>query len=154
MVRRILSIILVLFWMGFIFYNSSDNGETSNYKTEKVIVNVVSKVSNVDKDSISMKNIINKLKFPIRKLAHFMEYFILAILVMNMFLSFGLNKWNAVICSVICFIYAVSDEVHQLFLDGRSGCVSDVFLDTSASLIAVYLFNRFINMRIKYDKNT
>ena len=154
MIRKILSIILVLFWMVFIFYNSNEIGKISDNKTEKIIVNVVSKVSNVDKDDKSMKDIIKKIKVPLRKSAHFFEYFLLAILIMNMLLSFGLSKWNAFICSIVCLLYAISDEVHQLFTDGRSGCVSDVLLDSSAAFIATYLFNRFINMRIKYEKNT
>ena len=86
MIRKILSIILVLFWMGFIFYNSSEIGEISDNKTEKIIVNVVSKVSKVDKDDQSMKDIIKKIKVPLRKSAHFFEYFLLAILIMNMLL--------------------------------------------------------------------
>ena len=49
------------------------------------------------------------------------------------------------------FLYACSDEFHQLFIPGRSGEFRDVMLDSSASLIANYLFYRLF-MRIKYEK--
>lgn len=46
---------------------------------------------------------------------------------------------------LICFIYACSDEFHQLFVIGRSAEITDVFLDTSAAMIilnVVYLIKK------------
>lgn len=41
---------------------------------------------------------------------------------------------------LICFLYAVSDELHQAFVPGRGPLVSDVLLDTLASAAGIGLF--------------
>lgn len=41
---------------------------------------------------------------------------------------------------LICFLYAVSDEVHQAFVPGRGPLVSDVMLDAAASAAGIGLF--------------
>ena len=69
----------------------------------------------------------------IRKCAHFLIYCLLGISASAMFLS-AKRKMSApviLVCSVVfCCLYAVTDEVHQLFVSGRGGMVSDVILDT------------------------
>jgi VanZ family protein len=34
---------------------------------------------------------------------------------------------------MICILYAILDEVHQIFIPGRSGEIRDVFIDSSGS---------------------
>ena len=48
------------------------------------------------------------------------------------------------------FIYACSDEVHQLLVPGRSGQICDVLLDTIGACIGVLLFTFIIR---KWKKN-
>jgi len=38
-----------------------------------------------------------------------------------------------------CFLYACSDEIHQLFVPGRSGKFTDVLIDSAGALLAVLL---------------
>jgi hypothetical protein len=58
-----------------------------------------------------------------------------------------LNRWveprptrNIVVASVLCLLFAVSDEYHQTFVPGRGGTLSDVAIDglgiSTAALIA------------------
>ena len=35
---------------------------------------------------------------------------------------------------VFCFLYACSDEIHQLFVPGRSGMFTDVLIDTGGAV--------------------
>ncbi len=47
--------------------------------------------------------------------------------------------------------YAATDEIHQLFVPGRSGQLSDVLLDSAgvmAGIIIVLLLIRMVNLRI------
>ena len=37
----------------------------------------------------------------------------------------------------VTFLYASSDEIHQLFIPGRSGQFTDVLIDTSGGLAAI-----------------
>lgn len=77
----------------------------------------------------------------IRKFAHMSEY---AILCGSFIYGFSKNKFNTKeICfySLICtFIYACSDELHQLFIDGRSGNFLDVLIDTFGGLIMIIIY--------------
>lgn len=48
-----------------------------------------------------------------------------------------------------CFLYACSDEIHQLFVPGRSGKFTDVLIDSAGALLAV-LVCFFIRAHIDY----
>ena len=39
----------------------------------------------------------------------------------------------------ICFLYACTDELHQLFSSGRSGQFDDVLLDSIGALLGILL---------------
>src|SRR5699024_8794631 len=76
----------------------------------------------------------------IRKGAHFSAYFILAI-----FVIFALKQQVAHfrsygIAFIICFLFAASDEFHQLFIPGGSGEMKDVLLDSSGSFLGLVGF--------------
>jgi len=40
---------------------------------------------------------------------------------------------------IICVLYAISDEIHQLFVLGRSGEVGDVLSDGRGSLLGIFI---------------
>lgn len=48
-------------------------------------------------------------------------------------------KFSYLISSVICLAYAVSDEIHQYFVPGRSCELRDVFIDFSGSVLGIIL---------------
>lgn len=78
----------------------------------------------------------------IRKLAHFTEYGVLAILATRMF-RFGrvaLSARHWVIASILfVFISASFDEWHQTFVASRTPSPYDVMLDTAGGAFAVLL---------------
>ena len=150
--KKVLSLILLVFWMGLIFSLSNKNGEASGDMSSKLIKNVVVIFTNIEEDSKEMQDIVNKYSFLVRKSAHFFEYFVLAILTVNMFSSFGIRRNICFYASIFCIIYAITDEVHQLFIDSRSGQISDVILDSSASIIGSFLFSKLYVLRGKYEK--
>jgi VanZ family protein len=43
---------------------------------------------------------------------------------------------------LLCFLYASSDEIHQLFVPGRSGSFIDILLDTFGSSCAIVFLER------------
>lgn len=67
----------------------------------------------------------------LRKLAHMFEFGLLAwLLYRALFASLPLGRFNALAWAVILtFIYAVSDEYHQLFVFGRECRFTDVLID-------------------------
>jgi VanZ family protein len=145
--RKILSIILVIVWMALIFSFSNENGNKSSSLSVNIITNVVANFTNVKKGSKEMNKIVTTVSLPVRKCAHFFLYFVLAFLVMNSLYIFKVDKYILIYAGLICILFSISDEVHQLFIVGRSGNIKDVLLDSSASLISSYLFYKFIILR-------
>lgn len=132
---------LLLVWIIVIFSFSNQNGEESSGISDKVgarIVNLVDDLASMNW-SIEEKNAaIAKIAYPIRKMAHMFEYAILALLA---YISFS----NYVISIIIVFANGAVDELHQLFIPGRSGRFTDVLIDTTGGLIMlalIWLFNK------------
>ena len=74
----------------------------------------------------------------IRKAAHFVEYFLLSLMVLRG-LRRGTGEWHwgwALEAVLICAAYALLDELHQAFVPSRSAVMADVVLDGAGALVA------------------
>jgi len=87
-----------------------------------------------------------KQDFIFRKIAHILEFAILTFLLFRALNQKKTNPVKAVIFSfVFSLLYALSDEYHQTFVEGREGALKDVGVDSIGILIAVglcYIKNR------------
>lgn len=145
--KKIISIILLIFWMCLIFcfshqpsYNSD---KTSNNVIDKII-NVVERITNYEYNEEELNIINRKLVFPVRKSAHFTIYLILGILFYNLIkLYMNNNRKIFVVSMLLSVIYACSDEIHQLFIFGRSGELRDVLIDSIGSLLGIIIVYKF-----------
>ena len=74
--------------------------------------------------------------FIVRKTAHFSEFAGLGLLfAVAFYVQFGMAKIPfALLCASA---YAVSDEVHQIFVEGRACKVEDWAIDTAGALLGV-----------------
>lgn len=145
--KKIISIILLVLWMSLIFYFSHQPSYTSDKASNGVIdklINIVEKVSKYEFNEEEL-NIINKsLVFPVRKSAHFIIYLIFGILFYNLIRLYMNKTFKILIISILmCVIYACSDEIHQLFIFGRSGELRDVLIDSIGSLLGVMIAYKF-----------
>ncbi|MCQ2969306.1 MAG: VanZ family protein [Clostridium sp.] len=135
--KRIISWILLLSWMFFIFYMSQQTGQVSSGQSGKIVL-LLSKIGiNISQDNIS------NITFIIRKLAHFSEYFILYILLFNVIKNYIHDKKIILYCIIGVIIYAISDEFHQYFIAGRSAQIKDVFIDSCGGITASIINNLF-----------
>lgn len=74
----------------------------------------------------------------VRKSAHFIAYLILGILSLHAIDEEKNTKFAWFIKALlICVLYAMSDEFHQLYVPGRSGEIRDVLLDSTGSLVGI-----------------
>ena len=147
-----LSWLLVLFWMGLIYYLSDMSGTESTNKSEKVINKVIEKtiettneigITNKDPKSKNVQKTSSNLDYPLRKMMHFTMYLILELLLINALFRSGLKNKKLLIYSfIIAFLYACSDEYHQSF-SLRTASFLDVLIDTSGIIVAI-LFVLFI----------
>lgn len=126
---------------------SNENGNKSENKSDRFTATII-KITNDDLTDNEKDNIISDTRFIVRKLAHFTLYFILGILMYLTLRSYGIEK-NIIIYSILgCMLYAISDEVHQLFTDGRSFKVYDIIIDTLGSTTSITISN-LINKKRK-----
>ena len=146
--KLIIYVLSSILCMIVIFSFSSKNTNQSNGSSKRLAYNIVSIYEKVFNKDVDEKTIVNKLNYPIRKVAHYSIYFLLGILVYQIFLHTGI-KHKELVALLICLIYAITDETHQLFVLGRSGRIFDVFIDGFGSLTAIFLI-KFIRKR----KNT
>lgn len=133
-IKKIISLLLVIFWMILIFVMSSYNGVVSGNQSG-FIVNFVAGIFNIRNLDI--------LSFIIRKMAHLSEYLILGILTYNVIRYYDKKILLAIL---ICVIYAISDEVHQIFVPGREFKLLDICIDSFGTIIGIYLCRYVIQM--------
>ena len=93
------------------------------------------------------------LTFITRKSAHIFMYFVLGVLMLNVVRDYWTGAKKAIITSAgFVLLYAVSDEIHQLFIPGRSGEIRDVLIDTAAGcvgIIVMYVVSKRIQSKQK-----
>ena len=145
--KKIICWILVILWMIIIFMFSSYNGIDSTKQSRGFLYHTIGNVIdffNKDIDPIKKEELIVKIDPIVRKIAHATEYFILGLLV-----SLALNNYNMdlkrflLISFIICFLYSCSDEIHQLFVFGRSGKPLDVLIDMIGATLGIMPFYFF-----------
>ena len=145
-------LILLFLWYSMIFSFSAQNGETSGSLSGSIALKTAQVFDKLTFGHRSEENIAllaEKLEFPIRKAAHFIEYAVLGCLWFFFFRIF-LGKAGGkklCICMLVCvgivFLSAAGDEFHQTFISGRSGNFKDVLLDTAGGFTGISLCGFF-----------
>lgn len=131
--------------------NSTQSNDTST-KLTNVVVKVAKKTVAQKSDEKTLFSICHKI---VRKLAHFTEYMTLAFFVAALCRSYNLKlKLSLLISAGYSLIFAASDEIHQLFVDGRSGQVTDVMIDFSGALQGTLIFILCHFIYVKYIKKS
>lgn len=140
----------------FIFANSHQTAEQSSAIShtfsDKIFLLFVPNYSKLSLQAQS--DFVSAMQFAVRKGAHFSIYALLSMCVFSALQTYNIKKHKKVIlCFIITTVYAASDELHQLFISGRSGQFSDVCIDSLGAGfgIAVCLllstFLRFLKKR-------
>ena len=133
--------------MILIFYLSNQNGIISGTNSSSTVYNILEFIYNLfNINTYNINDIFNIIHPITREVMHSIEYLILGILVIN-----ALNKTKHLnttfISFMICFIYSVTDEIHQLFVIGRTFEYLDLGMDLIGYVIGIYLYN-LINRKI------
>ena len=129
--------ILVLLWMALIFYLSHQAAGESDSLSGDLTEIIIENIENLTSTTID----IDLFHHLVRKNAHFFAYFILSVLTLNALKWSGFTgyKWIST-ALLICVLYAVTDEVHQLFIPGRSGEVKDILIDSGGALFGIFVY--------------
>ena len=114
--------------MGIIFYLSSQSADESSEQSG-FLLNLIMKIFGSGFFT----------QFIIRKLAHFCEFTLLCFL-FNCSFYFTFEKPKKLLSLGLTSLYALSDEIHQIFIEGRSCEFRDWVIDTLGALIGLIVF--------------
>lgn len=134
--RKKICIALAIIWMGVIFYMSNQPASISSMHSGSTI-NIISKLPLIG-NIMDYLTSINVGEFIVRKCAHMFSYCFLAIILFMSVYEDNIKK-AAIIAFLGTFLYACSDEFHQLFIPGRSGEFRDVMIDLVGATIGILL---------------
>lgn len=138
----------------FLFSNQQGTDSGNISKTVTIVIEKIFMGNNIDK---SVQNF-EFFETIIRKLAHFSIYTIGGFLIMNYFYDIQdenkkFNFKNKILYSIFLgAIYAVTDELHQFFVPGRSARIFDVGIDTLGVITGVLIYLGVIKC-INFIKN-
>ena len=127
--------ILCIIWMLVIFWFSAQVADDSQEMSD-FFVHLLDAVFSLD---IMRNEIIRDMtSFLVRKAAHMSEYAVLAILFGLTIREYKKEPWLLLALAATA-AYAATDEVHQLFVPGRSGQLKDVLIDTAGGALGLGL---------------
>ena len=124
-------------WCLLIFMFSANDAETSSAQSS-AITDVCIDVFVSDYKEMTeteQKSLYDKLTFYIRKSAHFTEYAVLGVLVFWCLYKLQDKRLRTACAAVLGSLYSATDELHQLFSDGRSCELRDMLIDTGGVLV-------------------
>lgn len=149
-------IILTIIWMGFIFCMSNQPANISTELSQNIenLLNHTPIIGNLLSDVLNSPN----SQFIVRKSAHIILFCLLSILCFVVIYELKRNlKISTLVSFSITFVYACMDEIHQLFIPGRSGKINDVLIDSIGVIMGLIFINLIfmLNNKIKksYSKN-
>jgi VanZ family protein len=117
----------VILWGALIFTLSTSGFSAAN--TSKVIDPILRwLIPGISAASVDVCHML------VRKAAHFTEYGILFALLVR-----GPMKARPYLALMLCVIYALTDEGHQVFVPGRTASLYDVALDSTGALFSHFL---------------
>lgn len=148
---RLIFFILTIATFITIFIFSNQNGEESGATSRgftKAIIEAFPITKSLDEGRKA--ELIENVQTIVRKLAHFSIYTVLGINLMgfvNTYDRLG-QKDKILITILVGVIYAISDELHQMFSGGRTPAIGDVCIDSLGLLFGLMIYS-VINKKIK-----
>lgn len=148
--RCVITFVPMIIMMIIIFLFSAKNGTESSKtsgETVSVMITFFEKIPVLQLESLDRAALSALMELPVRKMAHMLEY---AVLLATIYIPININfqitlRNKAIISYIIAVLYAASDEIHQLFVVGRSGRVTDVLIDSigvTVSLVILVLITK------------
>ena len=129
------------------------------YKWDQFVIKVLNKLNLEELYPLIFSTYTN-WNFIIRKWAHFGIYMGLGILSMGVF-TYAFNFYKAFIITFYCgSLFAFTDEIHQLFVDGRNAQINDLGIDilglvTGMTLcLFIYIIVKLLLRISKFFKKT
>lgn len=148
-------IVLALLWIFGIYKLSAMNTNNSNGKSSGIIgvfiedtLEVTNKYGITDShpDDTKLEKASQLLNRPLRKVIHASVYFVLALMIIFVTNYLFHNKKyliSAIITLALVILAAGFDEFHQTFVDGRTGSIKDVLIDTAGGITGILFYGTY-----------
>ena len=154
--KRIVLWGLVVLWMGVIFFFSAQPAEVSGEQSGGLIRFLLS-VFYPDFDLLLQPEqlaAIERLQHTVRKLTHFGVYGCLGMLCLAALYQHKIKTLlRPILAVIIASFYAISDEIHQWFVPGRSCEFQDVCIDSFGAVCGVLFLMLCIQLIVKIRKS-
>ena len=133
------AVIIGMTWIFFLSAQEASESITFSGKTIRVVAKVLTPQFE-ELPKAQQARIVAAWQNTARKTAHALLYLVLGLLCMTALLQHSLDmKVRIAISLCISAGYAVTDEIHQLFVPGRGSQFSDVCIDACGALIGILL---------------
>lgn len=132
-VRVILWLIVLAVLVGIFLFSAQNSDESDN--TSSVFLRAVLKIFPFfnKMEPSAQDGLVESVMYAVRKLAHFSLYAFLGFWTHFLIKSYSL-RFSVLLAGVFSGLYAVTDEIHQLFVPGRSGNPLDVCIDAAGAV--------------------
>lgn len=156
--KRLLQItagLAVVAWMIVIFSMShqeaKQSSELSTSTTQKIFERLHPTFNELPEEK--KQKLVKTTETAVRKTAHMSEYFVLSALIIIALLFNNItHKKRALLAIALCCAYAVTDEIHQIFIDGRSCKVTDILIDTFGAALCAVIYLMIVYIVKKHKK--
>lgn len=142
LIFAIIAWVCVILLCAMIFLFSAQTGDSSSELSDGIVNELIDKDAEYE-----------IVSFLVRKTAHFLEYAALSFIVtVALCLSFGEFKiYRKAVFMAFAFtvVYAISDEIHQLFIPGRAGRAFDVLIDSLGAAFGILICIVFVRIITK-----
>ncbi len=129
------SLIIVITLLVLIFYLSHENGEDST-ETSGWFTGLLNFIFPFELTETF-----------VRTMAHFSEFACLSFFMNNLFVAYK-DKLSPVIACTLSFVYAITDEIHQIFVPGRACQFIDMMVDL-AGIVSGMIVYAVVYMLVK-----
>ena len=154
-IKRVILIVLIILNCSTIFYFSNQVADDSSAESSRFvefISEVLPSIKNMQEpDKTNLKE--NILTPIVRKTAHLSIYTLLGILTYSLSLTYDVETKKRILYSLLfCICYAMTDELHQIFVDGRSGEIRDILIDFIGASIGIIIIQCIKNIKGKIER--
>ena len=138
--KKYFSWTIVILWMLFIFYFSHQPVTISNDLSLSITGKIVETIEKV-LPSTGIGFEMDHVNHVVRKNAHFLIFLILGVITASALSVMGMKgRRKFGLALLLCILYAIIDESHQHFIEGRGPQVKDVLIDSAGALVGICLF--------------
>jgi VanZ family protein len=140
--RKYISWLMVIIWMGIIFWFTTETLRALKYAIE-ISAGFMQEMVSVALDKEVGPTLITRF---ISEMFYIGLFTMLGLLVYNALIKIRIRHSTLLLFFItiaICSVYAISDEVHQIFIIGANSSPKDVVMDTFGAMFGCLIFSAF-----------